>query len=358
MRKFFQIDWVIFLPSIFLLTMGFVSIISTSPELTIQVLFYIFLGIIIFLMVKEIDYRVYKPFSLALLILGISFIVITYLAGEATRGAVRWINLGSFQLQPSELIKPILIIFSAAIFSENKPISGKTILKFLFAVSIPTFLVFKQPDLGNTIVYLFLFGSILLATGLKRFILIAGGVLIGGAIPLVWRFLKEYQRQRILTFLNPGQDPLGAGYNAIQAEIAVGSGQLLGRGIGRGTQSHLKFLPEFRTDFVFATISEELGFVGSVIIILAFGTLLLRIIDCGEKSQDHFAYLICIGAFAQILIQVFINIGMNIGLVPITGITLPLVSYGGSSLVATMATLGIIANIQKAKSRKGDLHIG
>lgn len=339
------------------MSLGFITAISTSSELTLQTIFYIFLGILIFFLVKEVDYRIYQSLTTPLFIMGIAFIVLPYFFGEATRGAVRWINLGSFLIQPSELIKPILILFSANFFSKDEPLTLKKILKFVCIASIPLILVFKQPDLGSTIVYIFLFGSIIVATGLKRIVLLTGLVTALGILPVFWRFLKDYQQERILTFLNPSHDPLGAGYNAIQAEIAVGSGQVFGRGLGRGTQSHLNFLPEFHTDFVFATLSEELGLLGSMIILSAFGVLLWRIIKCGEKSADRFAYLVSIGVFAQIVIQVFINIGMNIGIVPITGITLPLVSYGGSSLMATMVGLGIIANIKKGNPQEEEMHI-
>lgn len=357
MRKFFQFDLILFLPALILMSFGFITAISTSSELTLQTIFYIIFSIFIFLLVKEIDYRIYQSFATPLFIIGIAFIILPYFVGEITRGATRWINLGSFLIQPSELIKPILIVFSANFFSKNEQLTLKKVSKFVCIACIPLILVFKQPDLGSTIVYIFLFGSIIVATGLRHIILLGGLITSLGILPFFWYFLKDYQKERILTFINPSRDPLGTGYNAIQAEIAVGSGQLFGRGLGRGTQSHLNFLPEFRTDFVFATLSEELGFLGSTVILSAFSVLLWRIIKCGEKSADKFAYLISIGVFAQIIIQVFINIGMNIGIVPITGITLPLVSYGGSSLVATMATLGIIANIKKTSPQEEGVHI-
>lgn len=357
MRKFFHFDLALFLPALLLMSLGFVTVISTSPELTTQTIIYIILGIIAFLFTKEIDYKIYKAVATPLFIAGVSFIVLPYFIGEATRGAVRWINVGSFLLQPGELVKPILIIFSASFFSGEEPLTLKKFPKFLGIIAIPLILVFKQPDLGNTIVYIFLFGSIIVASGLKRSVLLLGLVTTFGILPFFWHFLKGYQKERILTFLNPNHDPLGTGYNAIQAEIAVGSGQFFGRGLGRGTQSHLNFLPEFHTDFVFATLSEELGFVGSVLTLSAFGILLWQIIESGRRSNDRFAYLLSIGIFSQIMIQVFINIGMNIGIVPITGITLPLVSYGGSSLVATMIALGIIANIRKTNPHEEGIHI-
>jgi rod shape determining protein RodA len=245
-----------------------------------------------------------------------------------------------------------MVIFAASFCSSGKPLTLSRLLKFFFLVSFPLILIFRQPDLGNAIVYAVFFLAILFAGGAKPIFLLLTATVSTAILPIFWHLLKGYQRERILTFLSPTHDPLGAGYNAIQAEIAVGSGELFGRGLGRGTQSHLKFLPEFHTDFVFAAISEELGFLGSIITLLAFGFLLWQIIAIGQNSKDRFAYLISIGAFAQILIHVVINIGMNIGLVPITGITLPLVSYGGSSLISTMATLGIVANIHMTRSSR------
>ncbi len=184
----------------------------------------------------------------------------------------------------------------------------------------------------------------LLAGGLPVWILLAGGALGVLCLPFVWSHLAAYQKSRIETFLNPGLDPKGAGYNAIQAMIAVGSGQLFGRGLGRGTQSHLRFLPEFHTDFIFATIIEELGFIGGILLLSGYGTLLYRIIAPFVRGavENIRLFIFSFGLFAMLLSQVFINIGMNMGLIPVTGITIPFVSYGGSSLLSTAVSFGLL----------------
>jgi rod shape determining protein RodA len=213
-------------------------------------------------------------------------------------------------------------------------------------------MVLKQPDLGNAIVYFSFWIVIIFISGFKVWlvpIIICLTVLF---IPLFWRFLKDYQKERIVSFLNPQSDPLGIGYNAIQAMVAVGSGGFWGLGLGRGTQSHLLFLPEYHTDFIFASFSEEFGFIGVLLLIFLYCLILTRIIVIGINSQDKFGLLVSGGIFGVLFTQFFINVGMNIGLLPITGITLPLVSYGGSSLLSFAILLGIASNI--AKNRKKD----
>lgn len=351
MRKFLQFDWIIIIPSIILLTLSYVMISSTSPELVLNELSYIIIGFIFFLVMKEIDYKIYKPLGMVWYFSVIILLILTYVLGVSTRGAVRWVSLGGFVLQPSEICKPFIILFAAQFFTDGTFLSFKKIIKYLILMGIPLGLVFKQPDLGNTIVFFVITLALLLGGGIKKWIFLLSGLIVTVFSPIFWNFLKEYQRERIITFINPSHDPLGTGYNAIQSMIAVGSGELLGRGLGRGTQSHLKFLPEFHTDFVFATISEELGFIGGILILISFIVLLWRIIKIGQRSNDRFGFLISIGIFTQILIQVCINIGMNVGLLPITGITLPFLSYGGSSVVSTFIVLGIIANIHKQNNQ-------
>ena len=212
---------------------------------------------------------------------------------------------------------------------------------------LPALLIFFQPDLGSSLVLLFSWLGILIGAGFDWRLAVLGGATLLSSPFLFWRFLQDYQQQRILSFLNPTSDPLGAGYNLIQATVAVGSGQFLGRGLGRGTQSHLRFLPERHTDFIFASLAEELGFLGSAVLIFALVVLLWRILVIAQKSRDQFGFLISLGIFSLIFTQTFINIGINLGILPITGITLPLVSYGGSSLLAISICLGIIQNINQ-----------
>lgn len=250
-----------------------------------------------------------------------------------------------------------MIIILADIFSQNqiKSLFG-LVRPFMFFLPI-IILIFKQPDLGNVLIYGFVMVMMILVTSIAwwKLLLVSGITLISQ--PLMWFVLKDYQKARIESFINPQADPRGAGYNALQAIIAIGSGRLLGLGLGRGTQSHLLFLPEYHTDFVFASISEELGFLGSGIVIIFYLILLGRIIYISINTKNTFAKVFTLGIFAQIFGQVFINIGMNLGVMPITGITLPFLSYGGSSIISTFIGLGIVNNIAKSVKLQAPIEI-
>jgi len=215
----------------------------------------------------------------------------------------------------------------------------------LVLTAVPVVLVYFQPDLGTAIILLVIWLGIIVAAGIKPLYLFLMAFLGLGTLVPLWSVLKDYQQKRIISFLNPALDPLGSGYNVLQAQIAVGSGQFWGRGFGRGTQSHLQFLPEHYTDFIFAALSEEWGLIGSVALLLFFAVLLCRVLVVARAARDDFGTLIAVGVFSFLLPQIFINIGMNLGVMPITGIPLPLVSYGGSSLWVTMMALGLVQSV-------------
>jgi rod shape determining protein RodA len=255
------------------------------------------------------------------------------------------------------LIKPFIIVFFASLFQEFKKLSLSTLLKAGGLIIIPLVLVFLQPDLGSSLVVFLSWAGIVLASGVSLKILFTSLIILLIGFPVGWRLMQAYQKQRIISFLNPTADPLGAGYNLIQSIVAVGAGQLFGRGLGRGTQAQLMFLPERHSDFIFATIGEEFGFLGGMVLIFLIGFLLWQILRIGHSSRDRLGFLISLGIFSLLIGQTLINIGMNLGILPITGVTLPLVSYGGSSLVATMISLGIIANIASQKKRRQTIEI-
>lgn len=318
---------------------------STTPTLFARHTGFFLVGIVLCVFFASIDYRVWTHFFWFLYSAALLFLAVSFLMGPEVRGATRWLEIGGIRLQPSELIKPFIILIFAHIISENPPRNGKALGKISLLFLPFLVFVFKQPDLGNGIVYSVIFITLLYIGNMsKKFIW--GGIGIATLfLPFSWFLLREYQRQRIISFLNPEIDPAGTGYNALQAIIAIGSGGLTGLGLGKGTQSRLLFLPEYQTDFVFASLGEELGFLGGGLVIFFYFLLLGRILFLGVQSEDMYAKLISIGIFMQYFIQVFINIGMNMGILPITGITLPLISYGGSSVLSTFIGLGIILSI-------------
>lgn len=329
--------------SFLLISIGILVIYSSSKELAIQQAIFTVIGFIFFIVVSKLELQSIKSFINPLYIFILILLIAVLFLGFETRGTLRWIPLGIFNIQPSEFAKPVLILLLAKFWSENHP-SWINVVKSLLWAAPFFLLVFKQPDLGSSLTLMAIWLGVLLATGVsvrKIMILFLIAVIV---IPVSWSFLHGYQKERILSFLAPESDPLGKGYNLIQSMIAVGSGGFLGRGLGMGTQSRLQFLPEFRTDFIFASIAEELGFVGAVLILALYLLLLVYSLRGTQKSSNRFSFLVIMGVVSMILFQVFVNIGMNIGILPITGITLPLISYGGSSAVATLLSLGMVAS--------------
>lgn len=327
-----------------LLAIGISVIYSSSANLAIQQIIFACVGLILFLIISQFDYRasinLIKPTYLVVIFL----LILVVFIGFETRGSVRWIPLGIINLQPSEFAKPVLILFLANFWANNLS-SWRNIFKSLLYTLPPAFLIFRQPDLGTTLTIVAIWLGLLFCAKISfRKILVLGFVALI-LIPVGWSSLQGYQKDRIISFLSPGKDPLGTGYNVIQSTIAVGSGQFFGRGLGRGTQSRLQFLPEFRTDFIFAAIAEEFGFVGSALILLAYLYLVIYCFKVAQSAPDYFGFLISAGVGLILLFQTVVNVGMNIGLLPITGITLPLISYGGSSLIATFISLGLVASV-------------
>ncbi len=343
-------NWPITLSSLLLLSVGILVIYSSSKELAIGQLLYVVIGCLFYVLILQLDTHSLKRFVKPLYFFIIFLLIAVLILGIETRGSIRWIPLGLINIQPSEFAKPVLILFLAAFWSKNVP-GWRNVFKSLFWAAPVILLIFKQPDLGSSLTLVAIWTGMLFASkiSLKKILILTLVALI--IIPLSWVFLKDYQRQRITGFLSPESDPLGRGYNLIQSTIAVGSGQLWGRGLGRGTQSRLQFLPEFRTDFIFASIAEEMGFLGSVVILVLYLYLLIYILRVAGKTEDRFSYLLVLGVFSQISFQIFVNMGMNMGILPITGITLPLISYGGSSLVATIICLGLVSSVSKSVKR-------
>lgn len=344
------VNFNLLLVSLLLVSIGILVIYSSSRELAFQQFIYALVGLLFFLFILQIDLYTIKKIIFPLYFFSAILLVIVLIVGLETRGSVRWIPVGFFNIQPSEFAKPALILFLAFYWSKHLP-SWINILKSLLWISPFLLLIFKQPDLGSTLTLIAIWIGILFASQVsirKALILISIAAIV---IPSSFFYLHDYQKQRIVSFISPNTDPLGRGYNLIQSTIAVGSGQVWGRGLGRGTQSRLQFLPEFRTDFIFASIAEEWGFLGSSMILLLYIYMLTFCLLSANNLDDKFSHLTAIGVFSMLLFQMFINIGMNIGILPITGITLPLISYGGSSLIVTMICLGLVSSVAKIKKR-------
>lgn len=346
-------DWVLFLSVMLLLGFGFAVIYSTTFNIAggseaLQQMLFAGIGLVGMVTLASMDYRMLKKFSGILYILTIAMLVATKFLGSTKLGATRWIDLGFVQFQPSEVAKVFMVIVMAKFFAENvdQMHRPRVFIKSLVYIGIPTILVALQPDLGTAMTFAIIWGAMLLVSNIKKRYVVGVGALTVLAMPIVYQFfLKEYQKHRILTFLDPAGDPTGTGWNVAQAKIAIGSGQFWGRGLGHGPQSQLNFVPFKHTDFIFAALAEEMGFVGAFAIILLFGVMLYRILRIAMLSRDYFGMFIATGIFSILFFHVFINIGMNLGIMPVTGIPLPLVSSGGTSVVITLLCLGIVQSI-------------
>ena len=278
-------------------------------------------------------------------IIGILLLLLVIFFGISASGSKRWINFFIMNLQPSELMKIAIIVCFARYYHriQSSDIqSYKYLLQPIILLLIPCYLVITQPDLGTAILIAGSGLAIIWLAGLNLKYFIYSGLILLVSLPFVISILKPYQKSRILTFFNPDRDPLGAGYQIIQSKIAIGSGGLLGKGFLQGTQSYLEFLPEKHTDFIFTLFSEEFGFVGSMLLILLYALLIYRIIRIGFSSRSFFAKLYCFGFASALFLYIFVNIAMVVGLLPIVGAPLPIMSYGGSSMLSIMLGLGIV----------------
>lgn len=353
MLVFKKFDFYLLLPVIFLFGLGVAIISSVSMANLHNLLLFVVVSVVFFLIFAFLDIKIIFPFAPFFYLLSIFFLITPFIFGNEIRGSIRWISLGNFTIQPSELAKPFVALFVAWFWS-NKNFSFKNLILFGLLLSPALGLIFFQPDLGSTLVILSMVIGVVLFSGIKRQQLLAIILFFVLITPLLYFSLKDYQKLRIVHFINPYSDSLGEGYNVIQSIIAVGSGGFIGKGLGKGTQSHLEFLPERHTDFIFASLAEELGFLGAIFTIILYLFLLFKILKIAKDQKEKQNFLLIVTLFFGLFFQTVVNIGMNVGLLPITGITLPLISYGGSSLLATMITLGIIENISR-NSKKGEV---
>lgn len=355
-RLILNIDWVLLCLVLLITGIGLLNLYSTGSNLThstakpfhMKQLSWIMMGLVIMIVAASVDYHFVIRYGYVIYCISLLLLIWVFVQGHAVHGSQRWIVLGGFSFQPSELVKLTVIIALTKYIAENK-FGDKYHISNLavpFAVvAIPCSLIAMQPDLGTALFIFMLFFSLILFVGVNRktvMTFIVSGMVIA---PLLWFFLKDYQRQRILTFLNPERDPLGAGYHIIQSIIAIGSGGITGKGFLKGTQSQLKFLPEQQTDFVFSVFAEEWGFLGTVVVLFLFLSLVLWGVKIARNSRDLSGTILALGITVLIFWAVFINIAMVLGILPVVGIPLPFMSYGGSSMVVLMTGVGLLLNV-------------
>jgi rod shape determining protein RodA len=361
MRKY---NITIFLISTLITCIGILSIYTSTYQREtkhwqLQIIWAI-LGVLLFVVFANFNYRRLWDVTYFLYGLAVALLLLVFILGAVRLGAQRWLKVAWFNFQPSELTKLMVIIFLARYFS-RKSIDDITllttrfgmlraiILPFIF-IAVPAGLIVEQPDLGSALMIFFVFIAMVYLTNTRLKYISIFLLLVVLCLPIFLHFLRDYQKQRLLVFLNPNADPLGAGYTLIQSKIAIGSGGFLGKGWLSGTQSQLHFLPESHTDFIFATFAEEWGFLGSAILLFFYYLLIKEGLAIAQKTSDYFGRLLALGISLMLGIQVFVNIAMTMGLMPVVGLPLPLMSYGGSSVVVTFIALGILANINKRRA--------
>ena len=348
---------------ILLVAIGLLVIYSTSFKATRLMgvsdvwrqLVFAVVGLGAFAFMARTDYRTWYNLTPWLYGLMLVFLVLVLMVSHAVLGAQRWIDLGIFQFQPSEFAKLVLIVVLAKFFSEHYDQMHRVryLAMSLVIVAVPMALVMRQPDLGTALVLAAVWLAMAFASRVRKFYLVVLSGMGLALMPFMLAHLKAYQRDRLTIFLNPQVDPLGAGHNVIQSTITIGSGQIFGRGLAAGSQSQLNFLPSLaqHTDFIFAVLNEKMGFIGGSLLLALFGVLMYRTLRIGYTARDRFGLFLAIGVVAMLLFHVFINAGMNMGIAPVTGIPLPLVSYGGTALIVAMAALGLLESVAARRKK-------
>lgn len=359
---FRKLDWNFIIPLLILQTIGVINLYSathgvgtiTTDRLFISQIFWLAKGWLVFFLVTLVDYQFFIRGAYLIYGLNLVALIAVFFVGKVALGAQRWLDFGIFSYQPSESMKLALILILGKHLSQKsmpeglglKELAGPLILM----IGVPFIITAEQPDLGTAMMLGIIGSSILFFVRIRRAILVAlTGALILGATGGWFFGLRDYQKHRIYTFLDPNQDPRGKGYNSIQSKIAVGSGQVFGKGFRKGTQSQLEFLPERHTDFIYSVLSEEFGFMGSFLTLSIFGLLFMAMIRIAAQARDKAGALLTIGVMATLFWHMFINVGMVIGLLPIVGVPLPLLSYGGSNMLTTMAALGLVSSVSYRK---------
>jgi rod shape determining protein RodA len=354
-RLLTHFDWMLLLMVCLVTSIGIVNLYSTASSLSggstpvyLKQIYWLLIGLAIAIGVSSIDYRHFEHFAFLFYGINLVLLVLTLLIGRTSMGATRWIHLGFFNLQPSEIMKLVIILTLARFFTETGHLFGYSLWELVipFALlGLPVLLTIKQPDLGTAMLIIFIGMTMALFAGIRRSAMFVLGLL--GSLGLVggWFLLHDYQKERIRTFLNPERDPLGSGYHIIQSKIAVGSGGFFGKGFMQGTQSQLAFLPERHTDFAFSVFAEEWGFTGCLVLLLLYLAIIIWAIYVARHAADRFGMFLSVGVVAMLFWHIVVNLGMVIGLLPVVGVPLPLFSYGGTSMVTTMIGVGLLLSV-------------
>ncbi len=351
-EKIIQLNWLLVLLICAIAGVGFAMLYSAAngnmdPWASRQMIRF-GMGMVALFVAALIDIRIWMRLAYPMYGGAMLLLVAVEVMGEIGMGAQRWINLGIIQLQPSELMKIAMVLALARYFHGPtlEAVGRPTRLIIPLAlVLMPVALVLKQPDLGTALMLMMVGGAVFFCVGVRLWkfaVIIAGGL---GAIPVIWQFLHEYQRERILTFITPERDPLGAGYHILQSKIALGSGGLFGKGFLNGTQAHLNFLPERQTDFIFTMLAEEFGLVGGLTLLVLYTLVLIYGTVIGLRSRNHFGRILALGLTTNLFLYVFINVAMVMGLLPVVGVPLPLISYGGTAMLTVMFGFGLIISV-------------
>jgi rod shape determining protein RodA len=353
-RSIRDLDWPLLVITLLICAMGVLQIYSATrgtkyDDAWWKQALWVLAGLLIMWIVAQIDYHTLLGQAYVLYFLSVASLVLVLFIGTTRFGGRRWIGYGSFHFQLSEFVKTVIILLVARYMTELKTdrVEGRDLLKLGGLVAVPMLLVVKQPDLGTALTYLPILAVGILLAGLRWQYLVVLGVILPLAVFVGWRYgLKDYQKTRLVTFLDPGQDPQGSGYQVIQSRIAVGAGRLWGRGVTKGTQTQYGFLPVPHTDFIFSAFAEEHGFVGVVVMLGLYFLLLMQIVQNAQMAPDRSGMYLCMGVCALLLFHILVNIGMVVGSMPVTGIPLPLMSYGGSNVLSFFLMLGLVNSVR------------
>ncbi len=350
-----NVEWPLLLLTVLLVGAGLMTILSATYQEGqlfsshfVKQSIWALVGFVGLLIAMIFDYRLLHRYGYVIYAVSVVSLIIVNLAGIRGGGAQRWIGLGPVSLQPSEFAKIALVVVLATNlhrWAGGARLAWGRLLPPIALFAVPAFLILRQPDLGTVILLGLVAFSVLLVAGLPLRLVLIAALVVGPALPFGWQHLKPYQQKRIVSFLNPQADPLGAGYHVLQSKIAIGSGMVHGKGYLQGTQNSLHFLPEQHTDFVFSVFAEEWGFVGSAALMALYFALILRGLVIAGKAKDNLGALLAAGLTATVFWQVVINIAMTSGSLPVVGITLPFLSYGGSSLLALLTSVGLVMNV-------------